>query len=159
MYRIFSSVVNKLDRLTLSDLFPFSYRPDERHLQEILPAGSLQEDRRRRSYLTKWEGSRLRHYFPDSQHPPAVYAPIWSAAVRLQRPSLHLRWCARGRQLQGKSPLWNPPRVCAEGYYREHRVLGFTAFMANYYGGRFDKTISRSLNDFDREDNGHVQKE
>ncbi|KYN12302.1 hypothetical protein ALC57_15533, partial [Trachymyrmex cornetzi] len=31
--------------------------------------------------------------------------------------------------------------------------------VANYRGGRFDKTISRSLNDFDREDNGHVQKE
>lgn len=37
--------------------------------------------------------------------------------------------------------------TCArgEGYYRKHRVLSFTAFVANYRGGRFDKTSHVSL--------------
>lgn len=35
--------------------------------------------------------------------------------------------------------------MCVEGYYRERRVLGFTAFVANYREGRFDKTSHVSL--------------
>lgn len=86
----------------LSFSFFFFNRSNERRLQEVLPTGSLQEDRWCRSYFAKWERSRLRHYFPDSQHPPTIHAPIRSAATRLQRPSLHLWWRTRGWQLQGK---------------------------------------------------------
>lgn len=48
--------------------------------------------------------------------------------------------------------------TCGEGYYREQRVLGSTAFVANYRGVRFDKTshvflmisIERIKNTFSR---------
>lgn len=129
MYRILLSCEQVRSINSLSFVSVSLFRPDERRLQEVLPAGSLQEDRRRRSYFAKWEGPRLRHYFPDSQHPPAVYAPIRSAAVRLQRPSLHLRWRARGRQLQGKSQLWNL-HICV---YVCRRILS-RAESAWFYG-------------------------
>lgn len=50
---IAAQATRESNRLTLTFHFRSPCRPDERHLQEVLPAGPLQEDRRRRSYVAK----------------------------------------------------------------------------------------------------------
>lgn len=40
-------------------------------------------------------------HIPDALHPAAVYVALRHVAIRLQRPSLHLRWLARGGDSQG----------------------------------------------------------
>lgn len=43
-------------------------------------------------------------HIPDALHPAAVYVALRHVAIRLQRPSLHLRWLARGGDSQG---MWS----------------------------------------------------
>lgn len=80
------------------------HRSHKRRVQEQLHARSVQEDRRGGSAVAAREGPRLHHHLPNTQHPSAVHAPFRPPSIGLQRSPLHLRWRARGQQLQGKSP-------------------------------------------------------
>lgn len=82
------------------------YRFDEQRLQESLPAGHLQEDRRRCADVPEREKPRLRHNLPNAQYTSAVHAEVWSSAIGLQRSSLHLRWGSLCWQFQGKIVAW-----------------------------------------------------